>query len=176
MKHYWESLPDHDLEEVSTDMMKSLALMQHNGEEYFMVGGRFFEGELEEEHEGMSADQISELYSEVQEWVDDGIYMVLTDDEADEKAEEYILDSAWAFNADFICRHAGLPYEASEMISSYTKEKCEDANDVVLAMIDIDHFVQDTIRSDGRGHFISYYDGEEHEENVFDEWFYIYRI
>jgi tRNA G37 N-methylase Trm5 len=103
--------------------------------------------------------------------------MVLTDDEADEKAEDYILDSAWAFNADFICRHAGLPYKASEMISSYTAQECEGANDVILAMIkDTDHFVQDAIDSDGRGHFISYYDGKEHEENVFGEWFYIYKV
>jgi hypothetical protein len=37
---------------------------------------------------------------------------------------------------------------------------------------DPDEFIQDAIDSDGRGHFLSYYDGEETEINDY----YIYRI
>jgi predicted HAD superfamily phosphohydrolase YqeG len=59
MKHLESLNYEHDF---AIDMMKSLALMQYNSEEYFMVGDSFFEGVLEEEHEGMSVDQISELY------------------------------------------------------------------------------------------------------------------
>jgi hypothetical protein len=51
-------------------------------------------------------------------------------------------------------------------------ELCESANPIIEALIeDMDHFVSDAISSDGRGHFISRYDGEENEEGEF----YIYR-
>jgi hypothetical protein len=99
-------------------------------------------------------------------------YLVLTDDEADELASEYIKDSLWAFNASFIIDHSKLPYEALEMIESFQAEKCESANETIEAMIDdIDEFIEDAIGADGRGHFISQYDGEEAEA----EGFYIYR-
>ena len=41
--------------------------------------------------------------------------------------------------------------------------------------IDEDGFVDDVISSDGRGHSLSSYDGEEHEIVYQDEWYYIYR-
>jgi hypothetical protein len=37
---------------------------------------------------------------------------------------------------------------------------------------DIEKFINEAIASDGRGHFISYYDGHEHEENGL----FIYRL
>ena len=50
---------------------------------------------------------------------------------------------------------------------------CENANGLVYAMIeDIDIFIGGAIEEDGRGHFISMYDGEENEQNGF----YIYRM
>jgi hypothetical protein len=49
---------------------------------------------------------------------------------------------------------------------------CESARPIVEALIeDMDHFVSDAICADGRGHFLSQYDGEENEEGEF----YIYR-
>jgi hypothetical protein len=55
-------------------------------------------------------------------------------------------------------------------------ELCEDANELVKAVIrDIDHFVKDAILSDGRGHFLSGYDGEENEIEHKKVMFYIYR-
>ena len=33
-------------------------------------------------------------------------YMVLTDEEADEKVKEYIKDSVWAFNSSFLSSHS----------------------------------------------------------------------
>ena len=55
-------------------------------------------------------------------------------------------------------------------------KKCEGANDAILALIKktdggLDGFVEDAISADGRGHFLSSYDGDENEENGF----YIYR-
>lgn len=90
-------------------------------------------------------------------------YLVLTDDEADEKAEEYIEDSVWAFNAWFLADETGLPEKAFAALS----ELCEDANEPILDMIKqtcgVERFVEDAISADGRGHFLSNYDGEESE-------------
>jgi hypothetical protein len=41
--------------------------------------------------------------------------------------------------------------------------------------IDEDGFIDDVISSDGRGHTLSTYDGDEHEIVFGDEWYYIYR-
>lgn len=99
-------------------------------------------------------------------------YSVLTDEEANEKAAEYIKDSLWAFNAEFIIDHSKLPYEAVEMVKSYQEKKCESANETIETLIeDMDSFVEDAISADGRGHFMSTYDGEEHEEGEY----FIYR-
>ena len=103
----------------------------------------------------------------------DGEYMVLTDEEADERAKDYIEETVWAFNADFICRVCGLPYEAEEMIRSFQRESCEGANDTILALIEnadgLDFFVEEAISADGRGHFLSHYDGEENEVSFMRE-------
>jgi hypothetical protein len=40
---------------------------------------------------------------------------------------------------------------------------------------DLDHFIEDAIRADGRGHFLSRYNGEENEETVGGVTYYIYR-
>ena len=107
-------------------------------------------------------------------------YKVLTDAEADEEAKENILDSLWAFNADFILQHTEFyktssDREDTEFVNSLKQlqgDICESANSIVKALIiDIDAFVEDAIDADGRGHFISYYDGEEIEQDDF----YIYR-
>ena len=40
--------------------------------------------------------------------VDGAEYLVLTDDEADEKAKQEIIESLWAFNSEFILSCSGL--------------------------------------------------------------------
>lgn len=107
-------------------------------------------------------------------------YKVLSDTEADNEAKRIILDSLWAFNAEFILYHTefynnSTDYEDGEFINglrTMQEKLCESANSIVKALItDIDEFVNDAIEADGRGHFISYYDGEEIESGMF----YIYR-
>lgn len=99
-------------------------------------------------------------------------YLVLTDEEADEKAKEYILDSVWAFNADFLASHAKEGIDSDVIQSIQENEKCEGNNKVLTALLDdVDHFVDDAIKSDGRGHFMNSYDGEENEQGKY----YIYR-
>ena len=106
-------------------------------------------------------------------------YIVLTDDEANEKAKEYILDSVWAFNADFIIDHASaLDHSpASYKIVEAIREQYESGNDAMLKLIDNDdEFIEDAISADGRGHFLNTYDGNENEETVCGQTFYIYRM
>lgn len=100
-------------------------------------------------------------------------YLVLTDDEADQRARDQILDSVWAFNHSFLCSHSEAINEIPEEDFQAMQGKlCEGFNKAVLAMIDdVDHFVNDAILSDGRGHFMSSYDGEENESGEF----FIYR-
>lgn len=102
-------------------------------------------------------------------------YLVLTDFEADEAASDYIKDSLWTFNASFIASHTRtrLSDKAIAAIQTMQGELCEDANDIIEALIsDISHFVKDAISADGRGHFLAQYDSEENELGGY----YIYRI
>jgi hypothetical protein len=64
-----------------------------------------------------------------------------------------------------------------EAIISEIQADYESSNDTITDMIDdMDDFIADAISSDGRGHFISQYDGEESEERYNGELYYIYRI
>ena len=108
-------------------------------------------------------------------------YLIVTDEEADEKTAEEIKNSLWAFNADFIILHCknyedmdNYEYNAAiESLQEAQKNQCESLNGLVYALIDnIDEFIEDAIIADGRGHFISYYDGVENELNGL----YIYRL
>lgn len=103
-------------------------------------------------------------------------WLVLTDEEADIRAKDYILDSVWAFRPDFLAGYTELPVEVFEAL----QDKCEDANEAVLELIKrtdggVDDFVDDAIGADGRGHFISTYDGDEQSVCLDNEWYFCYR-
>ena len=129
--------------------------------------------ELAEELD-VSVDDIEESdYDDCLFDVGNAEYLVLTDEEADQKVRDYIEESVWAFNAWFIIEHSDLPFEAEEMIKGFQESKCESANETILALIkDFDEFVEDAISADGRGHFLATYDGDEIET----ESFFIYRV
>ena len=99
-------------------------------------------------------------------------YLVLEDEEADKRAEEYIKDTAWAIKPTYLSAHTGIDEDVFNILS----EKCEDSNNAVLSMIkDFDHFVSDAISSDGRGHFIATYDHDESIEEINNTEYFIYR-
>ena len=121
------------------------------------------------------ADTVEEL-ADNRYLIDGTEYLVLTDSEADDLARECILDSLWAFNANFIASHTenGLDDDAVEALAEMQGKLGESANSIVKALIvDLDHFVNDAIMSDGRGHFITSYDGQEIE---IDGDLYAYRM
>lgn len=125
-------------------------------------------------------DEITEGYDSNHFEIGNTEYIVLTDTEADEETKGYIKESLWAFNADFILSHSKIGNNCNKaVIKAFQKmqgDLCENANELVFAMIeDFEDFVSDAIEADGRGHFLSSYDGEENEEKVNGQWFYIYR-
>lgn len=103
-------------------------------------------------------------------------YIVLTDDEANQMASDYIKDSVWAFNKSFLDCHSEAISAMDEETYKVIQERCESSNKAVWAMIDDkDHFIDDAIASDGRGHFLSSYDGNEHEIAYKGTYYFIYR-
>ena len=102
-------------------------------------------------------------YDEAESDIDSEDYLVLTDKEADERCREEIEEMVWAFTASFLSVHTGV-------------DKCEGNNDSYIAMIkDFDHFVDDAISCDGRGHFLAGYDHEENHIKFDEVDYYIYR-
>ena len=101
-------------------------------------------------------------------------YLVLTDEEADEKAYEYIADNVWAFKPSFLSSYTGIDEEVFKVLQ---ENRNEDANAPITSMIeDFDEFVGDAVRTDGRGHFLASYDFNEYEVTVNDTTYYIYRV
>lgn len=103
-------------------------------------------------------------------------YKVLTDAEANRDAKIEIVNNLWAFNADFILRHTEFynnstdreDAEFCDSLKQLQESICESANSIVKALItDIDTFVDDAIDADGRGRFLSFYDGREDEQDEF---------
>ncbi len=107
-------------------------------------------------------------------------YLVLTDEEADERAESDIAESLWAFNADFLADYMPDGIDAPE-IEAIRGDRCEGANEAMLALVRAGRYsfaklVREAIASDGRGHFLSGYDGEEIELKQGGLYWYGYRV
>ena len=111
-------------------------------------------------------------YDDAYTGISNGDYLVLTDEEADEAVREDIDGMVWAFNPSFLSVHTGV----DEYVFESLVDNCEANNDSYKAMIkDFDYFVEEAVRTDGRGHFLASYD---HKENVIKfngVEYYIYR-
>ena len=112
---------------------------------------------------------------------DQGDFLVLDDEESDERVKEHVEETLWAFNIDFLKGFLdGALQDEAETILKPLQEKCEDGNDAIKALVDWDNqqgdIVDEAITWDGRSHFLSGYDGEEHEVKVNDTYYYIYRV
>ena len=109
----------------------------------------------------------------------DNDYLVYTDEEADEAVREYIEETVWAFNPSFLQAHTGV---SSDIIKEMQEKMSPSANQAITAMIkDFDHFVEDAVRCDGRGHFLAQYDHEENyvtfQNGLFEDvTYFIYRV
>ena len=146
---------------LTTDLKRALALKQFNSEDFFLIEGKAYEGTIEEAEEAYDEQKEEEDKIEFSQWCednlteidergeDDGDYLVLTDSEADDRFED-ALDS---YIQDCI-----IP-EIPKYLQNYFDE---------------DKWKQDA-RYDGRGNSLATYDGDENEEVIEGESFYIYR-
>lgn len=105
-----------------------------------------------------------------------GEYRVLDDEESDKACAEDIAESLWAFNSDFLAGFVVDGINAPEL-DAIKGDRCEDANGAMLALVNagsgMERLVEDAIGADGRGHFLSPYDGAEHDSERGG--FYIYQ-
>jgi hypothetical protein len=166
---------------LSEGTLKALALLQHKGEQYFVITDSqgYSKAYLGTEKETLSnyfdylkgdefagnpnpitfAEYCSNELTEVEEYDTDDYnndYLVLTDEEADDRWEEEL--------------------------ESYIEEcimpeidKLNLGNLSYYIKFDEEAWKSDA-RMDGRGHVISRYDGAEHEETVYGVTYYIYRM
>lgn len=140
--------------DLQPDMRKDTALAEYLGEP------------LEDIEPVSYSEDIFEIGS--QEW------LVLTDEEADQAVFERIEEDLWAFNPSFLAAHTELE---EDNIKAIQEKMYERASPVFRRLIaDFERFVGGAIMSDGRGHFLSPYDGNEVEETVNGEYFYLYRL
>src|SRR5262245_39617551 len=91
----------------------------------------------------------------------------------DRAARRAVIDSLWAFNTSFIvgflarhhraARHAFGSPDVERAIKKVQESLCEDAGPLIRVLIGphLTAFVEEAISADGRGHFLSQYDGEE---------------
>lgn len=127
------------------------------------------------EYFGIAPERISKnnnenIYNTCMYLIDDNRFYVADEREADKLARAFILEDIWSFRPEFILDHSkALQEGGSQAVSAFKQMQevmCENCTPIVKALIDdIDRFVKDAIAIEGRGHFISLYDGEEHEKN-----------
>ena len=111
-----------------------------------------------------------------------GDYAIGTDEEADAAAKDYIKNSLWTFNSEFIIEQCKLPWSMENMFRTWQSEKCEDCNDdledIIERLCGLDEFVNAAIQSNGRGHYLGTYDDCENEvhSDLLDKTYYVYRL
>ena len=187
------------MQKLSIEQCKAIAQAQAAGNDFFVFAGKVWDISEDDAREEAKQWALDKTYTntltdcQLEDWLeetqseleyDDSYnqdYMVLTDSEADEKAEEYIKDSLWAFNASFLSSVTGFTISIFEAIQA--NDKCESNNEAILQLVgdNFDSLVQDAISYDGRGHFLNTYDGNEEEFNCKDytgenEYLFVYRM
>jgi hypothetical protein len=131
------------------------------------------------EHLGIAGtDEIEEIEEIDDEYYEYGnqAYLVLTEREADEKLKEYVEENLWAFKPEFLSSYLEIDVDygvAEDAIKALQGKLYEDSNDFIRALVgkEFGRLCVDAEMSDGRGHFLSQYDGEEIEQGDY----YIYR-
>jgi len=120
-------------------------------------------------------------YEDCENYIKEGNYVVYTNEEANNAVVEYIKEAIWSFRPDFLACYIDLPVEDIKILCSLY----ENANNILISLLKdkLDELVKDAIELDGRGHFLSNYDGKEHKitinlttsEGTDDFTLYIYR-
>jgi hypothetical protein len=91
--------------------------------------------------------------------------------------EEAIKGELWSFNTSFILMHSRAEDSAQnrDVLSKMLESACENANEIIEALIiDIDTFIEDAIKENGRGEFLNSDDQTENEIRVNGKIYYYY--
>jgi hypothetical protein len=182
---------------LSIEQCKAIAQAQAAGNDFCVFGGKVWSESWEDLHHAFlefaeekgfdkNDARVLEFIEETSTELDyddsyNADYVVLTDSEADEKSEEYIKEALWAFNSSFLSSVTGFDESIFEAIQA--NDKCEGNNNAILQLVgdNLDDLISQAISSDGRGHFLNTYDGNEEEFNCKDytgenEYLFIYRM
>lgn len=175
---YWDEYNDKELtKEDYIEAIKETLFFKFDAlDKKTIAAVEYFECEPDEITEEPYDHYGLEVYSYGREEVAVG-----NDEEATAATTEEIKNSLWAFNVNFIESHMRSTYplgeRASKALERMLGELCEDANEIIESLIEnLDEFIEDAISADGRGHFLSHYDGEENEIKIENETYYVYRI
>lgn len=112
-------------------------------------------------------------------------YLILTNEEAEEMARDYIIEMLWSFKTDFLMDHMDAVdslntrerEDFKKLLEKIQCDLCEGVNPIVSALVgdNIDNLIEDAIEADGRGWFIGQYDGSEDSIEYDGVDYYIYR-
>jgi hypothetical protein len=129
--------------------------------------------ELENEDEFL----MGRIYQALQDDYEGEDIIVADDDNADRLTRECIEELLWAFTPEFLASETGLPEEVFQALAD--SGRCESNNEAIMALLEqtcgMEAFVSSAIDADGRGHFLSGYDGEEGEIEIDGDIYYVYR-
>ncbi len=129
--------------------------------------------ELKDEDEFL----MGRIYQTLQNDYEGEDIIVADDDNADRLTTERIEESLWAFSPEFLAFETGLPEEVFRALAD--SGRCESNNDAIMAMVKqtcgMDALVSSAVSADGRGSFLSGYDGNEGEIEVDGDTYYVYR-
>ena len=94
--------------------------------------------------------------------IDGQEYLIVNEEEKEKELDAYIRSSIWAFKASFL---SGFLNIEEKHIKTMQEAMNEDCNDIFLKLLnnDLSWFIQDAVKVDGAGHFLSGYDGNEIE-------------
>lgn len=129
--------------------------------------------ELENEDEFL----MGRIYQALQDDYEGEDVIVADDDNAYRLTTERIEESLWAFTPEFLASETGLPEEVFQALAD--SGRCDSNNKAIMALVEqtcgMDAFVSSAVIADGRGHFLSDYDGEEGEIEIDGDIYYVYR-
>ena len=101
-------------------------------------------------------------------------YDVHNEESRESATEGLIKESLWAFNANFILMHTSTEIHPNQL-QQMQETMCESANGIIAGIItNMDIFINDAINEDGYGHFLSTFDGKEHELELGGETYFLY--
>jgi hypothetical protein len=99
-------------------------------------------------------------------------YLVYTDAEANKACREYIRENLWAFRAEWLATFIDRSYSKAlvDSIKVIQEKMNEDASEIIFKLIGgsskFSMLTRMAIEDDGRGHFLSPYDGKEHQSKT----------